>query len=145
MSTPNGTAATDPVVAARRELHELAVLSSALLRLATKVQVRCDALRHTLGDVGSLDDAEVDRYAPRVEDAAGGPGAVAAGPVASDDGDAGAGGDQDPAALLAMSLADEGMSRDQIAEYLREAFGMRETDALLDQVLPEAEEPPARS
>jgi len=143
MSSPDGTAATDPVVAARWELHELTVLSSALLRLATKVQVRCDALRYTLGDVGPLDDAEVDRHAPPVG-APDGPGAVAAAPGAGEDAGE-AGGDQDPAALLAMSLADEGMSRDQIADYLEESFGMGETDALLDQVLPEAGEPPARS
>ena len=112
----------DPVTAARRELHELTILSSALLRLATKVQSRCDALRHTLGDVSPIGEDEVDRHAPRHGlDAA--PGA-----------EAGAG-DDDPAALLAMSLAGEGLSRDQIAEYLRRSFGMQETDELLDRVL----------
>lgn len=128
---------TDPVVAARRELHELTVLSSALLRLATKVQSRCDALRHTLGDVAPLDDAEVDRHAPRGVAL---PGSGAAEPGhAEGDGAAGSesGDEQDPAALLAMSLAGEGMSREQIAEYLAESFGMGETDALLDRVLPE--------
>ena len=143
MSSSAGSAATDPVVAARRELHELTVLSSALLRLATKVQARCDALRHTLGDIGPLDDAEVDRHAPRGVDA------PEPAPVADGEADADAGDDQDPAALLAMSLADEGMSREQIAEYLQESFGMQETDVLLDQVLPAAAgseaEPPAKA
>lgn len=143
MSTPPRTAAADPVVAARRELHELAVLSNALLRLATKVQVRCDLLRHTLGDIAPLDEAEVDRHAPRGAAAAVGPGgALSAG---EDQGEGAAADDQDPAALLAMSLAGEGMSREQIAEYLEESFGMGETDELLDQVLPQAEEPPAQS
>ena len=111
----------DPVTAARRELHELTILSSALLRLATKVQSRCDALRHTLGDVAPIGEDEVDRHAPRQAGAA--PGADA-----STD-------DDDPAALLAMSLASEGLSRDQIADYLRRSFGMQQTDELLDRVL----------
>ncbi len=112
----------DPVTAARRELHELTILSSALLRLATKVQARCDALRHTLGDVAPIGEDEVDRHAPRqpaVE--------PSAGDASSDD--------DDPAALLAMSLAGEGLSRDQIADYLRRSFGMQQTDELLDRVL----------
>ncbi len=113
--------ATDPVAAARRELHELTVLASALLRLATKVQTRCDALRHSLGDIAPLDDKEIDRHAPR--------GQGTPDPVAE------AGQDDDPAALLAMSLAGEGMSREEISEYLRESFGMQETDELLDRVL----------
>lgn len=112
----------DPVTAARRELHELTILSSALLRLATKVQARCDALRHTLGDVAPIGDGEVDRYAPRHA----APAAAGADPDTDDD---------DPAALLAMSLASEGLSRDQIADYLRRSFGMQQTDELLDRVL----------
>ena len=114
----------DPVTAARRELHELTILSSALLRLATRVQSRCDALRHTLGDVGPIAEAEVDRHAPRpgVSDAE-----AHAGPRREDD--------DDPAALLAMSLAGEGMSRAQIADYLRQSFGMQAPEPLLDRVL----------
>lgn len=112
----------DPVTSARRELHELTILSSALLRLATKVQARCDALRHTLGDVGPIGEDEVDRHAPRHAEPE-----VAAGETSSDD--------EDPAALLAMSLAGEGLSRDQIAEYLRRSFGIEQTDELLDRVL----------
>jgi len=118
----------DPVVAARRELHELTVLSSALLRLATKVQTRCETLRHTLGDVEPLSDAEVDRHAPPV---AGSP--TAEWPEAGGSPDD----QEDPAALLAMSLAGEGMSREQIGEYLQQSFGMEDTDALLDRVLPQ--------
>ena len=127
----------DPVLAARRELHELTVLSSALLRLATKVQSRCDALRYTLGDVGPLAEEEVDRFAPRSGMAAGGPemtlgtGAEAEPGNGTDEGD--------PAALLAMSLAGEGMSREQIGEYLRQSFGMEDTEALLDRVMPDGE------
>ncbi len=117
----------DPIVAARRELHELAVLSSALLRLATKVQGRCDELRRTLGDIAPVDDAEIDRHAPRRAD-----GAVGAPALAGTDPD-----EDDPAALLAMSLAGEGMSRAEIGEYLRRSFGMQDTDALLDRVLPD--------
>jgi len=131
MSTAPEASRIDPVVAARRELHELAVLSSALLRLATKVQARCDALRYTLGDAAPLDEAEVDRHAPRAVEPGG---AVAADvePIAD-------AGEEDPAALLALSLAGEGLSRQQIAEYLEESFGMQETDELLDRVLPEDE------
>lgn len=121
----------DPIVAARRELHELTVLSSALLRLATKVQSRCDDLRRTLGDVAPLDDAEVDRHAPRRPDGAG------AGPAAAPSASGHHDDEDDPAALLAMSLAGEGMSREQISDYLRRSFGMQDTDALLDRVLPD--------
>jgi hypothetical protein len=117
---------TDPVVAARRELHELTVLASALLRLATKVQSRLDELRHTLGDTQALDDAEIDRHAPRRLEVT----AESALAEAQSEED-------DPAALLAMSLAGEGMSREQIGDYLRQSFGMQETDALLDRVLPD--------
>ncbi len=117
----------DPILAARRELHELTVLSSALLRLATKVQSRCDDLRHTLGDVTPIDDGEVDVHAPREHDVPVAPG-LPSGVQADED---------DPAALLAMSLASEGMSRAEIGDYLRRSFGMQDTDALLDRVLPE--------
>lgn len=131
--SPNPSPVTDPVVAARRELHELTVLSSALLRLATKVQARCDALRHTLGDLAPLDEEEVDLHAPR------GVGAAAASAPAPADGESASpeADDEDPAVLLAMSLASEGMSREQIAEYLEHSFGMEQTDELLDRVLPE--------
>lgn len=115
----------DSILAARRELHELTVLSSALLRLATKVQSRCDALRHTLGDLEPIGEDEVDSLAPR--------GVVA--PVGA--GDAPQGDDHDdPAALLALSLAGEGMSREQISAYLQESFQMDDTRELLDRVLP---------
>ncbi|HEX8101264.1 MAG TPA: hypothetical protein VF533_01495 [Solirubrobacteraceae bacterium] len=124
------SAERDPIVAARRELHELAVLSSALLRLATKVQSRCDELRKTLGEVAPIDEREVDQYAPRQIDADGASVAPPGGAEAQSEED-------DPAALLAMSLAGEGMSRDQISDYLRQSFGMQDTDALLDRVLPE--------
>lgn len=119
----------DPIMAARRELHELAVLSSALLRLATKVQARCDELRRTLGDSGPLDEGEVDRHAPR--------GVGAGADAAKRPAGAGQSDEDDPAALLAMSLASEGMSREQIGDYLKRSFGMQDTDALLDRVLPE--------
>ncbi len=76
----------EPILAARRELHELTVLSSALLRLATKVQGRCDELRRTLGDIAPVDDAEVDRHAPRST----GP------PTAGDGADGGRAEDDDP-------------------------------------------------
>ncbi len=111
----------DAVEAARRELHELAVLSTALLRLATKVHSRCETLRSTLGDVEPLRSEEVDRHAPAVE---GGGGTRGAGS-----------GDDDPVALLAMSLAVDGQSRAQIAAYLRTTFGLTDTDELLDRVL----------
>jgi len=136
MSTAPDASRTDPVVAARRELHELTVLSSALLRLATKVQARCDTLRHSLGDLEPLDEGEVDLHAPRGAAADGS--ATAAFAEAEADPDVGE--EQDPAALLAMSLAGEGMSRGQIAEYLQESFGLEETDELLDRVLPASED-----
>ena len=128
MSVPTPSS-SESIAAARRELHELTILSSAMLRLATRVQSRCDALRHTLGDDAPITDDDVDRLAPR-------PAAVAPPPIAAasdgfDDGD------DDPAALMAISLAGEGMSREQIGDYLRQSFGMQETDALLDRVLPE--------
>ena len=116
-----GPSDSDPVVAARRELHELAILSSALLRLATKVQSRCDTLRRTLGDLDPLAEEEVDRHAPRE-------------PQPSHEV---AGEKDEPAALLAMSLAGEGMSRHEISDYLRRSFGMQETSALLARVLPD--------
>ena len=117
----------EPILAARRELHELTVLSSALLRLATKVQSRCDELRRTLGDVAPVGEEEVDVHAPRPQE------------IAAADGGASGQHDEedDPAALLAMSLASEGMSRAEIGDYLRRSFGMQDTDALLDRVLPE--------
>ena len=114
----------DPVLAARRELHELTILAGALLRLATRVQGRCDALRHTLGDPDPVGEGDIDRYAPR--DAAPAPAAAAATSGATQG---------DPAELLAMSLAGEGLSREQIGQYLRQSFGMEQTDALLDRVL----------
>ena len=120
----------DPVLAARRELHELTILAGALLRLATRVQRRCDALRHTLGDPGPVEEAELDRYAPRD------PAAVNAAAPGRDAGGTGTS-QGDPAELLAMSLAGEGLSREQIGEYLRQSFGMEQTDALLDRVLRE--------
>lgn len=128
MSSEPRPTAIDPIVAARHELHELTVLASALLRLATKVQGRCDALRHTLGDVAPLDEDEVDRHAPRA------PGGAA--PVAPQGAAEAVEEGEDPALLLAMSLAGEGMTRDEIADYLRHSFGMEETDELLDRVMP---------
>jgi len=126
----------DPVLAARRELHELTVLASALLRLATKVHARCDALRYTLGDVGPVADEEVDRFAPRGAALAAAPRPASG--AAAEPGAVGNGTDEgDPAVLLAMSLAGEGMSREQIGDYLRQSFGMEDTDDLLDRVLPE--------
>jgi len=126
----------DPVLAARRELHELTVLASALLRLATKVHARCDALRYSLGDTGPVGDEEVDRFAPRGAALTAAP--QPASGAATEPGEAGNGADEgDPAALLAMSLAGEGMSREQIGEYLSQSFGMEDTEALLDRVLPE--------
>jgi hypothetical protein len=115
----------DPLVAARRELHELTILTSALLRLATKVQARCDTLRHTLGDSDPLRDEEVDHHAPR--------NAGPTPPLRR----AGVSQAEEPAALLAMSLAGEGLTRAQISEYLHESFGMQDIDALLDRVLPD--------
>jgi hypothetical protein len=46
----------------RRELHELAVLSSALMRLATKVRSRCEALRQRMGSLAPLDEEELNRH-----------------------------------------------------------------------------------
>ena len=126
MSVPTPSS-SESIAAARRELHELTILSSAMLRLATRVQTRCDALRHTLGDVAPITDDEVDRHAPPVAVGEVAPVAVA---VAAD------GEEDDPAALMAMSLAGEGLSRAQIADYLQQSFGMGETSDLLDRVLP---------
>jgi hypothetical protein len=118
---------SESIAAARRELHELTILSGAMLRLATRVQSRCDALRHTLGDVAPITDGDLDRLAPRPTEAF----AIApAGSGHEQD-------DDDPAALMAMSLAGEGMTRAQIGDYLRQSFGVHETDALLDRVLPD--------
>ncbi len=117
---------TDPILAARRELHELTILSSALLRLATRVQQRCETLRHTLGDTAPIQAGEVDRYAP--------PGGERR--ARPRDQEATEPEEEEPAALLAMSLAGEGMSREQIGDYLRHSFGMQDVEALLDRVLP---------
>jgi hypothetical protein len=127
MSVPTPSS-SESIAAARRELHELTILSSAMLRLATRVQSRCDALRHTLGDVAPITDGDVDRLAPRP--AVDGVRAAQPGHAHSQD-------DDDPAALMAMSLAGEGMSRAQIGDYLRQSFGIQETDELLDRVLPD--------
>lgn len=123
-SPPNNEVLTE----IRRELHELAVLSSALLRLATKVQARCDELRQRLGGLEPVEEEELSRHVNWVAE---GPSPDASGPGPQRGGD-----EKEPAALLAMSLAGEGMSRSQIGAYLRDSFGIQDTDELLERVLP---------
>lgn len=120
----------DDLAAARRELHELAILSGALARLATKVHSRCEDLRLSLGvtEVGRPDPPVELVRAPDPaeeppEEPAGGPGAVQPGELS-------------PAELLAMSMAGSGSTREEIEQYLRDAFGMQDAHALVDRVLP---------
>lgn len=128
MATPSPSSDNDAVAEIRREMHDLAVLSSALLRLATKVQARCDALRQKVGGLAPLDEEELKRHVALVIEPAPA-GARSIGTQRSGD-------ENEPAALLAMSLAGEGMSRAQIGAYLRDSFGMHDADELLDRVLP---------
>jgi hypothetical protein len=108
--------------AARKELHELAILSAALVRLATRVHERCEELRESLGDTAPLEQTGLDEL-------------VNGAPVA-EPGNGHAEAEQDPAALLAMTLAGQGHTRDEIASYLESRFGMEDADELLDRVLP---------
>lgn len=119
---------TEALAETRRELHDLAVLSSALLRLSTRVQSRCEALRHRLGDFEPLDEEELNRHVSWVAESA---------PAVTPGGVRGSRDEEEPAALLAMSLAGEGMTRQQIGDYLRHSFGMQDAEELLQRVMPD--------
>jgi hypothetical protein len=126
MVTSSSPSNNEVLAEIRRELHELAVLSSALLRLATKVQTRCEELRRRMGALEPTEEDELSRQMSWIAESP--PAGATQRP--SDE--------SEPAALLAMSLAGEGMSRSQIGAYLRDSFGMQDTDALLERVLPRA-------
>lgn len=128
MATHSPNADNEVVAEVRRELHELAVLSNALLRLATKVQARCEDLRQRMGSLEPIDEDELNRHVSWV--------AVPTDNAARAAGSQRTGNESEPAALLAMSLAGEGMSREQIGDYLRDSFGMHDADEMLDRLLP---------
>ena len=117
----------DSIAAARRDLHELTVLAAALLRLTTKVHARCEELRESLGDLAPLQEDEILGVFRPSSDGSEPPLPVA--PSGS--------GDRSPAELLALSLAGEGMSREQIRDYLDSSYEIDDLDGMLDRVLPD--------
>lgn len=129
MAAPNASSHDDDVASEiRRELHEVAELSTTIQALATSVQTRCEALSDRMSDLEPGHADELGRHMSSVHPLPAQPRSDAARRP---------GHENEPAALLAMGLAGEGMSRAQISEYLRDSFGMEDTDELLERVVPQ--------
>ena len=98
----------------RREAHELAILSGAFIRLAQRLNERARALDAILNGEG------------------GAPAAPEGAPVhlAEDDPLA-------PAVLMATNLAALGHSREEIGNYLTDAFELDDPELVLDRALTE--------
>jgi hypothetical protein len=97
---------------ARREAHELAILSGAFLKLAQRLSDRARALDDVLNGK-SGPPAAGDSEPP---------------PLAEDDALA-------PAVLMATNLAALGHSRDEIRTYLTDAFELEDPELVLDRAL----------
>jgi hypothetical protein len=94
----------------RQELSELASLADDLLTQATEIRRQWTELAGALGvDAGDLPPASPAADEPAVENA-------------------------DPARLVALDMMLSGRSREEVAEYLREAFGPETVEPVIEDV-----------
>lgn len=112
---------------AAERLRELSELSQAYVRWVEETRRRLDELQHAL-EVGA-DEAPLERIRAALADAGEpalpGPAAPAVDDAPRDD-------PVDAAQLVATQMALEGATRAEVERYLREEFGLEETEPILE-------------